>query len=516
MREFTKVISTALIAGLRNDERSLRNRDFLEEAFNVVAREEGLDYLNTISDPFEGNETVSFPFPQLYRGQGETLLLEATSISSVDESGTPWTSTPLTTDNPIVSGGVWHVADFKESWYLFNKECIVAKIDKSFEGADYFVNSTVKVNTGTAFRGRVVIGGVNPNTIWPDEWSDVFAFWKENNQHLPDWVRSDPDRSYVMWGSIGGGDFPLWLFKPELIMSGSIPEPDSFEDGIPTSYVIEILKRNEFGFMPMPYQGEVLVVKELGNGIMAYGEDGIVYLPHVSGGDGLAPTFGLTNIMGVGIAGRGAVGGTKDAHIFIDDGGSLWTINSQLEINKLGYKEQFFDFLGSDIVITYDAENSEFYIASDSASYILSRGLTQTHQHPTSLDHTGGGLVGLFSNTLDGAVIDESVRIVSNPFDMNIRGTKTIVAVGLAVEAISDVRVAIDYRYNANDAFQRTHYQVINKEGNAMIRTHGLEFRLVVECDDYEGFALDFAHIKWQGDDKRFTRGLAPTDAEEA
>lgn len=513
MREFTKVISEAFVNGLRPEDRALRNSPFLHEAFNVKARDVGLDFFEEITDPFSGNETVSFPFPQLYRGGNESLLLDETEIRTVDESGTPWTSSAITFDKAIPAGGVWHVADFKESWYLFNGECILAKIKDDINANEFLVNTDVDTNTGTNFRGRCVLGGINPTNIWPDTWDSVFDFWREKNTHLPEYTTDTPDKSYVMWGSIGGGDFPLWLFRPEIIRYGSFDRytEDEYHLPVDSSFVIEMLKKNQLGFMPMPFQGEVLVVKELGNGIMAYCEDGIVYLPHISPSisrnDLIPPTFGLRKILATGVADRGAVGGTVDAHMFIDKEGSLWTIDSELSLDRLGYNEFFLEFLGKDMVFSFDPQHSEFYAATADDSYVLSNGLTKIRQHPTSLDHTGGALVGLFKEDAD-----DSILIVSNPTDMNMRGVKTVVGVNLAVDSTDDVQVAFDFRYNSRDSFQRSHFQVVNKEGNAMLRVHGLEFRLVVKCAKRDGFQLDYAHIKWQGDDKRNIRGLGPAE----
>lgn len=508
MREFTKVIAPELVAGLRPDDRLQRNQQFLYEAFNVLARKEGLSGFESITDPFNGTLTVDFPFPQIYVGKEEILLLGKTQISEVDELSTPWdyTAIPIEDYEDIPEGGVWHVADFNGSWYLFNGSCIIGKID-----GEVFVNDQIDVSTGTNFRGRCIVGGLDASEVWGDHWDNIFEFWREKNSFLPQRVLDSPDQRYVMWSSIGGGDFPLWLFKPEILSVGSFDKDDGYGRRVPDSFIIDRLRMNQLGFMPMPFRGKVLSVKELGNGVMVYGEDGIAYMPHSSGGEGIAPTFGMIRPLPVGIAGRGAVGGSNSQHIFIDIGGNLWSVGvgeAGVDYRRLGYKEYLLDLIEDDVVISFDSHRSEFYISGKEASYVLSSGLTQINQHPTSVDYIAGGLVGLYKETLDGGTIDNRVRVVTNPFDMNMRGVKTIVGLNVAEEAKSGVEVALDFRYKTSESFQRSHFVPLNNEGNAMIRVHGLEFRVVVKCSDFEDFSLDYIHVNWQPDDKRNTRGL--------
>lgn len=504
MREFTVNFNEMFTNGLRPDERLPRNTPYLLSCDNVVCRNTGMEEYFPIEDPFQGNINVSYPYPAIYRGNYLSLLLEENRVGVIDESSLPWTVEYYDTDSYIPSGGVWQVMDLNNSFYLFNGQCIVAKIQ---DDDRLLVNTQVPANSGINFRGRSVIGGIRPTDIWTNEWDNIFYFWQERNTHLPNYVTEKPDKSYVMWGTIGGGDFPLWLFKPEMLEVGNV-NYGTYEDIANKSYLINQLRMNQFGFMPMPFQGDVLTVKTLGKGIMVYGEDAIVYMPHFDGrtvgNEQIPPTFGIQHVANFGMSKRMAVAGNDSNHIFMSDSGDIWTINAELSLNKLGYKEYFYPMLEHDnIVMDYTDDESDFYITDGNDSFILSKGLSRVHQCPTSVFHTGGGLVGMFTN--EGS---DDVFIKTNTFDMNIRGVKTVVNVNLAYDADDIVEVAIEYKYSSTGTFSRTPFQRVNKEGVAFVRAHGLEFRLVIKCATNDNFTLDYANVRWQADDKRNVRGL--------
>lgn len=508
MREFTAHMNEHLINGLYREERTRLNDPLLSEAYNVRAMEHGLEAHRRVVDPFDGNIVVSFPFPQLYVGEHQTLLLGEQFISSVNRASSPWSSSPYSMTpvesggvTTIPAGGVWHVVDLKDVWYLFNGECTVAKLPDS---DNPYLDTQIKITTGTHFRGRVVVGGLRPAEIWSRGWDRIFSFWKENNVIPPGVEHDDVNRNYVMWGSIGGGDFPLWLIKPDIITEGHIQSKAHHDYMYPAdeTYAMEQLRLGQFGFMPMPFQGEVLCVKPLGNGVMVYGEDGIVYLPHVSAAEP-APTFGMRPVMMTGVMSRGAVGGSDLFHVFVDSGGSLWSIDAELNPQRLGYKHFFEGMAGDDILITHDEERTAFYISNGENTYLLSSGLTEVSQHLTSLRFVDGSLTGLFEQDED-----DEARVVTMPLDMNLRAIKTATGLNVGVRCSAPVYGAIDFRYQRGEAFQRTPFVVLNREGNATIRAAGIEFRAVIKCDDYEDFELDYIKLRWQSSDRRAVRGV--------
>ena len=516
MREFSKQIAPHLIQGLRPERRMDRNAEFLHEAFNVRIADTGMEPYRRIVDPFGGALPVDFPFPQLYIGEMNTLLLYEGGISIVNRATTPWTLSAMPyravdgePGSDILPGGVWHIADMKDAFYLFNGETTVAAINNQSE---WLIDRVIKINTGTHFRGRVVVGGIDPEQIWSRGWHEILTFWQRQDNMLPNIPLDDIGPNFVMWGSIGGGDFPLWLFDPEILHRGPIKQLT--RDGthrLPAqeSYAMDRIRQGQFGFMPMPYPGVIYAVKPLGNGVMVYGSEGIAYMPHVSAAEP-APTFGLTPIMRNGIAGRGAVAGNEHMHVFVDREGDVWRMPADLDLKKLGYREWTRDLLDSQLSVSHDPKRVDFYISTPDTCFLLTtNGMSQVHQQPTSVSVQGSDLIGLFNETLVPEYeLDDEMRIVTNMFDMNLRGQKTITAFGVGINTASPVRVAIDYRYSKSEEFKRTHFVTCNKEGNAILRIAGTEFRAVVHVDDYENAELDYIKVRWQSADKRSIRGV--------
>ena len=503
MREFSINIEEHFTNGLRRDPRSRRNQVFSKESKGVVSRGFGLEGFEGFYDPFEGNINTAFPYPQIIRMKGDTLLGLETDLNLVDESTFPWTASAVDASPLIPVGGAWEVIDFKEAYYLLNGSCIIAKIK---DNDQYLVYSATDARTGLNFKGRSVIGGINPNKMFTGMWDNIFYNWREKVSFLPDHVASDPDASYVMWGSIGGGDFPLWMFQPKIMLHGNLEEKGGYET-IDESYLMDRIRMNQFGFMPMPFQGDVLNIRELGNGVIVFGEDGIVYLPSFDGrtvgNEQIPPTFGMQNVESFGIAERSAVGGDTDGYMFVDDSGDLWVVTPELETTRLGYREYIYPMIGNDIRISKDKRRDVFYIASNDRCYAFGNGLTRVDEYPTSLYAIKGGDVALF-----GEDTEKDILIVTNSFDMKFTGVKTISNIDIAYESNADLEVAVDFRYNYNEPFQRTRFQKVNIEGNAFLRVHGLEFRIVIKCSDKTDFVLDYATVRYQADDKRNVRGL--------
>lgn len=514
MRTLSTNIDEALIKGLSPDERLLRGAPYLSKAKNVKVSERGLEPYDPIVDPFKGMKKVEYPFPQLFRGEYHTLLCDKSNIYLVDE--TTWDfrdlrSIDLSGNNKVIKeGGPWHFLDMKDVFFLFNGETVIwSDATQKLKGNDkeIFVSDKRKINTGTHHRGRAVIGGFNPKNFWGDKWEFIFDSWRDQIDQAIDLPTDDIDSNYVMWGSIGGGDFPLWLYKP-----GNYPEglEDSYMTGdeydlgnASHSLFIEMLKKNMFGFMPMPWQGEVLNIKSLGSNLVVYGDEGITIL--VQANSEMASTFGVKHVLSTGIASRSAVGGTENGHLFVDREGSIWMINAEGQPQRLGYDQFGYDLLGEDIIVTYNPEENEYYICSKNKSFMFKdEGLTEIGQHITSQEFVQGGQVGIFNEK----EFEKDVEIVTHPKDLGVRGIKTITNLNLGIRGGKDVKVGIEYRYNSDDEFQRSKMYPLNKEGVAFIRYSGVDFRFVVTSKTFEGFELDYIQVSFQKSDKRYSRGI--------
>jgi hypothetical protein len=483
----------------------------LQEAKNVKVSPEGLEGYESVSDPFGGAISASWPFPQLVRGKHISLLFGDTTLESVTESGTSWTKSPITTydaANPnvtkaIVSGNEWHFADLMNSFYAFNENCTVFRVGiETLAGltTKTFVQDSVTIRTGTESRGRVVFGGFSSADFWSSSvWQSIFQdFQATLSGSGINTSFDDIDANWVFWSSIGGGDFPLWLFHPALYSSvATAPTLDRF---------VEKLKENTFGWMPMPFQGEVKNVKDLNGNVICYGVDGVAALVPIPPTVEDTATYGIQSLATFGVAQRSAVGASPFGHIFIDTTGALWSIAPDLTITRLGYEEYLFPMLSEDIRITWDGNQRDFRICSESYGFLLTpNGLSSHYQRVTSAYHVQGAQIGVYLN--DASLHAQEGKVVSNVFDMAHTGIKHIGHVSVDVRSLGDVFVALDYRYDRNSEWRRSAWTLVNLEGNARLSVSGLEFRLAVKTDNHDGFELDQAWIRWLKDDTRHVRG---------
>lgn len=391
MREFETRIVDHLANGLRPSPRLGVNVPYLQDCMNMKPTVEGLVPYEKVQTPFAAGPAIDFPFPQLFKGKGVTLLANKTTIFTVTE-GAPWTvSGDILTVGAIVAGGPWHFLDLFDSWLLFNGSSTVycSNIHELEGGAAAIVGTAAPlVQTGCylngrAFMGGFVAGGAVAGSIFNHaSWTALVTSW---NADLPgSMVDIVPDigQNFVMWSSIGGGD-ALWIFRPAWSTTIRTAGPRIFEH----------LKKNELGWMPMPWQGKVLAMKPLGNAVIVYGEDGISALIQTLEP---IPTFGLKHLLDIGVVGRGAVGGTSREHVFIDGANYLWKIGTDLVPKRLNYQEFFTSMTAAKIVVSHDQEDDEYYISDGIYSRILtSKGLGIMNQVITSIVVAEGALLGV-------------------------------------------------------------------------------------------------------------------------
>lgn len=387
MREFETRVVDHLANGLRPSPRLGVNAPYLQDCMNMKPTVEGLVPYEKVQVPFGTPPTIDFPFPQLFKGKGVTLLADKTKIYAVNESD--WGTSEITLVGSISGTGSWHFLDLFDYWLLFNGTTVIWKSNvHGLEGGAAAVNAVVTptVQTGCYLNGRAFMGGFTGGTgagsIWNHaSWTALLASW---DAKLPGNVAfsSNIGPNFVMWSSIGGGD-ALWIFRPTWATEIRTAGPRIFEH----------IKRNELGWMPMPWQGTVRVMKPLGNAVVVYGDDGISALVHTMEP---IPTFGLKHLLNIGVAGRGAVGGTDREHAFVDEAGYLWKIGVDLVPKRLDYHEFVQALTEANIVISHDQEENEYYLSDGVDSLILtSKGLGIMDQVVTSIITTAGALLGI-------------------------------------------------------------------------------------------------------------------------
>lgn len=292
--------------------------------------------------------------------------------------------------------------------------------------------------------------------------------------------------------------------EPNKALFGQITDTDDDYgyniDDIDAPYILDMIRRNEFGFMPMPWEGPVLGLGAMGSNVLVMGEEGISVLLGVNED---ISTYGFRHLMNTGIKSVQGYHSSDVRTVLVDRSGTLWRINPEMRMERLGYTHIFSGMNLEQIRILRNEKDDEYYISDDSECYLLSTlGLTEVNERPTFIGFHQGKKVGLFDSD-----DDDEARIVSNTYDLNIAGLKTITGVYLGINSDSKVEVAIDYRYDTGETFSRTDFQEINNEGYSYIRVSCLDFRVVVKCEDFTDFDLDYIRVMYQSSDKRVIRG---------
>lgn len=392
---------------------------------------------------------VDWPFPQLFIGSKFRILATDTKIY---ELASDWSATEKI---DTTESGAWDFIDFGSYFILVNGAKIVA-LDPS-DNSYSAVNSSThmpRFATGCNFKGQIVAGNIK--TTW-----------------------HGCGVNSVIWSNIGSA---------------------SFTPGI----------KNEAGFRHMLWEGEVLRVKRLGDIVMIYGDNEVAALVPVSSP---AVTFGMKEIIGIGIPCKTAIGGDEHNHVFVDTNGWLWKVTEGQGPKKLGYQEFMTNLTASKIVVSYDPGEDEFFISDDSTCYVLTpHGLCEGYQLVTTVAHLDGATYGVFTDTED-----YEFRVKSDTLDFGVRGFKTLsgMDIGLYHPSTYDESSVLSYgsldiRSNHTNDFAQTVKGWIktNNMGNVTPQVTAEEFRLRVKVSRFENVKLNYIRSHVKVVDRRTLRGV--------
>jgi len=511
LREYNTPLAKATLSGLRKERVLPRNAGGLVACVNVFPRNGVFVPGNEISWPFEEySQFVQWPYPHLIKGPSGLFIVYSDAIYSVSADNTLEGYTIYDLSNPAMafspsstSSDQFHLADFGGGfWMLFRPDCTILNLNTAGmfgEDVQAYGQDIITMNTGVAFRGRLVVGGFNPANYWPVDWDSLIEHWTSQLEYQISTTVALHE-NFIMWSQIGGGDL-LSMFQASSAVSGPLQED---ERGLTDMIFIERLRRNELGFMPMPFAGTVHCIKELGNGLMVYGSNGIAYIFPVSTP---VPTFGCRPLLNIGLLSRGAVGGDENQHLFIAEDGTAWLVTAEPKLTRLGYGE----FLGelSNPIVCFDSLQSEFHISDVEVGYILtSDGLGGSFQQAMSVYNSPSGLIGTFNE----AEVEEAI-LVTDVIDCGVRDLKTVTFIDLGITTEADVYVAVDYRYTKAGDFTRSPWVLVNDEGFARVQVTALEFRVCIKTSAITELQLDSINLRWQLSGRRTIRGFYDTAA---
>ena len=516
MREFPLVITKALTQGLRPKKEISLPNEFLKECYNMKPSVAGLQRYDGATDPFSTGVNTSWPWPQLFLTQDYRLLAQETEVSMVGSGTLPWGLTsldlkdpknPATSVNVPTSGGPWQFVSFGESWFLSKENATVFKLgyDRiTGDSPEYFLDTSTTINAISSHRGRILIGGFDEANFWSTAWTDVFTTWQNNvADGNTSYQFDDVGENWIAWSSIGEADFPAWLFFPDNVSSSL---------GVTEHNILQRVRRNELGWMQMPFQGKVLSIEPLGNGVVVYGTDGIAILSltgvsNVDGiGDPTASTYGVVFSYNVGLHSRNAVAVSQERHVFLSSDGQLFTLNAEFALERLDYQEYLGNMLSEEVNAFYEPYTEEYHFCSSAEGFAFApQGLYEHKDRFTTLNTEHGTTYGLSHSP---ATTDIQVQTV--PIDVRIQSKKRINNVQVSAPGVEELKTNIHTRYSYTEPWQDTGFSTNNKEGVNHRRVNGLEFMVELQGSATTGAAVNQITLRYQLPDKRAIRGPFP------
>lgn len=524
MREYILEINPSMLSGgLRPDCRMPRNTFSLYECRNCKVIENfGIVPYDPVRIPFSQSYLdahgiyLDWPYPQLFKGTDKTILATGDRLFFVDagwqliEMDLYDVHAPSNLRAVTKTGRPWQFIDCHDTWFMVNGGGSVFHTSHRGMPASaindrVLVETNTPINAGCHYKGRILLGGFDPEKFWN---TDLVSTFEAVANRGGTGIRNKLDglnRNFILWSSIGGGDVPLFLFLPSYSRSSFI-NADKY--GTDRNLWFDLMKREEWGFMPMPFQNEIMTMKPLGDVVMVYGFDGICGVRHVS--DPI-PTIGLVPIpelSNVGIPCAGAVGGDSSMHLFVDNAGTLWRMDENLEVTRLGYREYLSDLLGNQIMISYDQDDREAWICggydTDGTYHLTSSGMSKVDQIVTSVidDRLGLGQ--------DAGDFDKRSVITFDTIDFGNRGMKLLQQIQLPVDlgSFDRLEMCIWWRNNTWENFKRTGWETVSSHGVAWPHVAGVDFRISFRFSDLKFARIEYLKISYKQIDKRFLRGV--------
>lgn len=541
MKEFSFDIDASLRSGLRRLNKEVRQEPGLISLFNWEPTDVGLVPYNYVVNPFSQELLYmygiqfNYPFPQMFIGKAKALLCTSDSIYlvNIDTWDSLYKLTLYDIDNPtqeasIQPGNYWHLIDLEETWFLTNGKSTVFFSGKdTMTGGEekVYIKNGMPISCGSYYKGRVVLGGLDYTQFWDSTWQNFWDTWQKKKKDTGldfsrnkagDSINMPVGKNWIWWSSIGGGDTQM-LLSSTLLDSGYL----SSTYGSSKPFVFDLLKRNEQGFSQLPFTGEVIKLKELGEFLIAYTKTGVIALRHtpLEIGSTLAQVD-IPALEHVGLYSTGAIDGDRSHHVFLDPSGFLWELRSDLSVVPLGYREYLYPMIDENPTIHFAARPwdmssyGEFFICTSDKTYkLVKNGLMETGQRLSSARYIAGTCVGICDEYSD----EKEAYFVTDVFDFGRPGYKTINSVvvlntEIRTSDMPKVYAAIDYRYKQSEEFVTGEYRQCNYEGVVTFPVSGVDFRMRIKTGNFRRADIGTVRVNYQVNDRRFQRSIGVTE----
>ena len=277
---------------------------------------------------------------------------------------------------------------------------------------------------------------------------------------------------------------------------------DDSEYGLTRPFYLEHMHRGDMGILPTPWQGTQRVIKPLGGNAIIYSDNGAGELVPFDSESG--PTVGFHRVPDIpGIHGRAAVAGDDTVHLMVDPTGCVWRLRPGQKPERLDYEWLLSSM--TDIVVTFDSTREEFYIGGTiggtlySYLFTASGGMSRVPQGVVSLECGGGTLYGIVS-----ADLFTGFEAVTLPFDLGVRGIKTVREIQVGAIDVTTLQTNVDYKHSGpTTTFIRSPAIQCSPEGTSYPVFSGTDFRARLTGTFGAAGKLDYLKIGATLDDKR-------------
>lgn len=453
MREYELIIDEALKNGLNPELMTPANSQLLYKALGFRCGKFGLEKYIELDNPITSIDMYyAWPFPQMIVGEKYNILVVRDTFSNEDVvysvSDDHSTITQIFVIDALTFGvgGLMEVADFGEYLFMTNG-VVMIYYDTTLSAwqAKKSISTIPLMNTVCNFKGQLFGGNV-----------------------VSSWY--DCDETFYVWSKIGDID-------------------------------CTVDQKNTAGYRRCPYGGEVIHVRRLMDHIVGYSDKGITLISAVGSP---TTTFAFNEFYDRGIINKGAVSGSLNEHVFIDEDYNIVKLQGNRPYEILGYQNYISQLSDEDIIVNYDSKNGDYYIGNSSTTYLLtSKGLTEIPQHPSTVWRRDKD-----SYMLPDVVDDFDPEIITESFNLGYSGQKTTSVIESDVFGVSDPEVGADYAYNLS-VWNTGGFKPVNNMGIGSVVTSGNLFRFKLRFSEIlDTFRIGYFKIRYKMTDLRGIRGV--------
>ena len=396
---------------------------------------------------------AAFPFPQVFRGENAVFVCLEDRIGILNETlqAVSWLSLSI-----AASGGPWSFCDWGPGYVFTNATNTVYSLRSQTSPYTPVVTRVAsKFSCCCDHFGRLIYGSGN------------VVSWSSNN-----------------------ADDILSIVSTE-------------------ARTADVRERREFGGVTMPWPGDALACKPLGDGVAIYGEDGVSFINprHETRSYDLPFVAGLTS--GVGIAGPLAVAGNEAGHVFLGTDGKLWSLSANREAQPILPDGEFLGALTSP-VLTVDPKEDDLWVVDASTSYCMTKqglGGPMTLA-PYSITKLTSGMFYTGRNYPAGDAVTIEARSGVKDWGESGRNHCTVIQIGSV--GLRRMSAGAYRKFSPIESWRNPIMRPCGRTGWARVRATGVQIKVLVKgivLDPSVGATLHREEDRYLLTDKRGRRG---------